>query len=115
MYLVYKSGDGEHHYQHYSDLSACGTLIDPETGDDLEIVGWCPAKPQETEMPATISTEPMTQEAYVAAQGLKCPFCGADDIEGGGLNVEGGSCSQEVWCRVCGGGGCYTLMGYTPL
>ena len=40
MVLVYKSENGEFHTQEWQDLVESGTLIDPETGDDMEIVGW---------------------------------------------------------------------------
>lgn len=37
--LVYISEDGQLYYQNVSDLPDSGTLIDPETGDDLELLG----------------------------------------------------------------------------
>lgn len=37
--LVYISEDGQLYYQNASDLPESGTLIDPETGDDLELLG----------------------------------------------------------------------------
>jgi hypothetical protein len=40
MWLVYEDADHNRHYQHWSELMWVGTLIDPETGDDMEIVGW---------------------------------------------------------------------------
>jgi hypothetical protein len=40
MYLVYKDDNGDYHRQHWKDVVVVGTLIDPETGDDMEIVGW---------------------------------------------------------------------------
>lgn len=36
--LVYRSVAGEPHEQPLADITGCGTLIDPETGDDLELV-----------------------------------------------------------------------------
>lgn len=40
MWLVYADSEGGHHYQPWQDLEESGTLIDPETGDDMEMVGW---------------------------------------------------------------------------
>lgn len=31
----------------------------------------------------------------------KCPYCGFDQIEGGDLNFETGSLSQEIRCNAC--------------
>lgn len=40
MYLVYQDEYGEPHYQLVDEVDQSGTLIDPETGDDMEVVGW---------------------------------------------------------------------------
>ena len=40
MRLVYQGENGEIYTQPWQDLTEAGTLIDPETGDDLEIIGW---------------------------------------------------------------------------
>ncbi|MFZ2237973.1 MAG: hypothetical protein WAV90_00360 [Gordonia amarae] len=40
MYLVYVDADGNHHTQPWGDVVDSGTLTDPDTGDDMEIVGW---------------------------------------------------------------------------
>ncbi|QBP33369.1 hypothetical protein SEA_BRUTONGASTER_155 [Gordonia phage BrutonGaster] len=40
MWLVYVDAAGNEHAQPWGDLTTAGTLIDPETGDDMEIVGW---------------------------------------------------------------------------
>lgn len=40
MYLVYRDGSGSLHPQPWDDLFYSGTLIDPDTGDDMDIVGW---------------------------------------------------------------------------
>lgn len=42
MWLYYKDSKGVEHRQHWKDLVEVGTLIDPETGDDMEIIGWSP-------------------------------------------------------------------------
>ena len=38
--LVYIDSSGNRHYQPVSDATVVGTLIDPETGDGLELIGW---------------------------------------------------------------------------
>lgn len=40
MWIVYESSEGELFYQSYEDLVESGTLIDPETDEDMTIVGW---------------------------------------------------------------------------
>lgn len=40
MELVYKDENGELHTQPWGDLVSSGTLTDPETGDDMDIIGW---------------------------------------------------------------------------
>ncbi|PDQ35501.1 MAG: hypothetical protein B5766_05395 [Candidatus Lumbricidophila eiseniae] len=38
--LIYKNDDDDTFEQPLSDLQTAGTLTDPETGDDLELIGW---------------------------------------------------------------------------
>lgn len=45
MWLVYVDFNGNRHYQPWQDLTSAGTLIDPESGDDMEVVGWTTAAP----------------------------------------------------------------------
>jgi hypothetical protein len=45
MWLVYLDEQGVKHYQHWMDLPEAGTLIDPESGDDMELVGWTTHNP----------------------------------------------------------------------
>lgn len=40
MFLVYEDASGVRYYQHWSELVHVGTLVDPETGEDMEIIGW---------------------------------------------------------------------------
>ena len=40
MELVYRDEYGTLYEQSWTDLQESGTLIDPETGDDLELIGW---------------------------------------------------------------------------
>ena len=37
--LVYRDSEGNEHMQPVTDLVDVGTLIDPETGDDMEVYG----------------------------------------------------------------------------
>lgn len=64
-----------------------------------------------------MSTEPMTDEEYVGANGVLCPFCRSDNLRGDDITIEGGSCSQEIWCEDCGKGwwDAYELKGYVIL
>lgn len=38
--LVYRDENGDLHTQSWDDLTESGTLIDPESGEDMELVGW---------------------------------------------------------------------------
>lgn len=38
--LVYLDKEGKKYYQHWDDLQESGTLINPETGEDLKLIGW---------------------------------------------------------------------------
>ena len=40
MYLVYIDNEGNKHYQHWQDIEDVGTLIDPDTGNDMRMIGW---------------------------------------------------------------------------
>lgn len=40
MWLVYVDSVGTYHYQPWRDVTSVGTLIDADTGDDMELVGW---------------------------------------------------------------------------
>lgn len=43
----------------------------------------------------------LNDEAYVAAKGLKCPFCLSERIDGGSVSIEGGQACQDVACNDC--------------
>lgn len=47
--LVYADESGTEYTQSLSELSEAGTLIDPDTGDDLTLVGWRFARGARTE------------------------------------------------------------------
>lgn len=40
MWLVYEDEQGNKHYQMWQDLTDVGTLIDPESGEDMPLIGW---------------------------------------------------------------------------
>lgn len=40
MVLIYQNSEGDRYIQHWQDLTEMGTLVDPETGDDMELIGW---------------------------------------------------------------------------
>lgn len=40
MFLVYVAEDGTAHEQPFRDVPVSGSLIDPDTGDDMPIIGW---------------------------------------------------------------------------
>lgn len=45
MWLVYVDAHGDNHFQPWQDLEESGTLIDPESGEDMEMVGWTTTPP----------------------------------------------------------------------
>lgn len=48
MWLVYEEdSEGFQPHQPYADVVDVGTLVDPNTGDDLRIVGWTTEEPEE--------------------------------------------------------------------
>lgn len=40
----------------------------------------------------------MTNEQYLAAGGLKCPYCGGENLKAGDISVDGSYAWQEVVC-----------------
>lgn len=38
---------------------------------------------------------------YIRRGGVRCPFCGHEDIQGDSVNIEAGEAWQEVWCGRC--------------
>lgn len=58
--------------------------------------------------------EPMSDAEYVERKGGICPFCRKDTIEGGPIEVDGDTCTQEVDCLSCGESwhDVYVLNGY---
>lgn len=60
---------------------------------------------------------PEIEKAYVEKGGTRCPFCGSENITGGGVNIDAGGATQEVGCDDCGAewADCYTLSGIITL
>lgn len=47
MWLVYVSDDNQQRYfQPWQDLVSFGTLIDPDTGNDMDLLGWTTIDPE---------------------------------------------------------------------
>lgn len=44
---------------------------------------------------------PEQSAAYLAADGTACPYCESPDIEGGPVEIEGGSAWQQCHCLDC--------------
>lgn len=59
----------------------------------------------------------MSQKAYVDSEGVKCPFCGSENLDREGVDVDAGGASQRVSCDDCGKTwyDCYKLTGYIEL
>jgi hypothetical protein len=56
------------------------------------------------------------QRRYLECRGLRCPFCGDEDLEGGPVEIDGGGASQEMSCLACDRQwyDVYTLTGFVP-
>lgn len=67
---------------------------------------------------ASLPATPMTDDEYVQTQGLRCPYCRKNEVEGvSGVEIDAGVATQEIRCN-----GCerywidrYHLMGYDPV
>jgi transposase-like protein len=60
----------------------------------------------------------LSVEEYVQHGGLKCPSCGAGNVEGQkGVEIDGGTAWQSVSCTDCDATwtDLYTLTGYDDL
>lgn len=71
-------------------------------------------------MGAKKQTEPLTDKQYVKKvkkDDCICPFCGSDNIEGAGVDVQKGGAQQEVTCQDCNASWYddYVLTGYTVI
>lgn len=70
MWLVYADTEGGKHYQPWQDLEESGTLIDPETGEDMEMIGWTTNPPGAGR----------TIDGAQAHQWARCNECGSEVI-----------------------------------
>lgn len=43
----------------------------------------------------------LTDEEYLAHDGVRCPFCRSRDIVGESVEINVGSATQDVYCNVC--------------
>ena len=41
------------------------------------------------------------KKAYIKVDGIHCPYCGAESLEGGFIEVDAGKASQEMVCTEC--------------
>ena len=46
MWLVYMDEEDNYHYQPWTDLVNFGTLIDPDSGNDMDMIGWTTELPK---------------------------------------------------------------------
>jgi transposase-like protein len=42
------------------------------------------------------------KRAYLKADGVRCPYCRSDEIEGGHVDIDAGGASQRISCHACG-------------
>jgi hypothetical protein len=47
MWLVYADDGGKLNYQPWQDVDTAGPLIDAESGDDMELIGWVDKLPED--------------------------------------------------------------------
>lgn len=47
---------------------------------------------------------PEQREKYIAQGGTRCPYCGSEDLDGKGVQIDRGTATQEVMCTDCGNG-----------
>jgi hypothetical protein len=43
------------------------------------------------------------KESYIKGKGLSCPFCEAESVQGGFIQIESGKALQEMGCTECEG------------
>lgn len=47
MWLIYVDDNNNRHYQHWRDVAEVGSLIDPESGEDMDLLGWTTERPEQ--------------------------------------------------------------------
>jgi len=65
----------------------------------------------------TMMNSVMTNEEYIEAGGLLCPYCRSNGITGQGFDGEGRSVWSEIHCINCGADwmDLYTLTGFEKI
>lgn len=115
-----------------SRCDSCGKLHTEETVQDAKLLtlrtepgGTVPSGecvecgalcyPLHDDLPLVEEDGTLTDAGYVRAGGLKCPFCGSEEIEGGAWNADAGYATQEMSCNDCDEDWLdqYQLAGYT--
>ena len=43
------------------------------------------------------------KESYIKGKGLSCPFCEAESVQGGFIQIEAGKAFQDMGCTECEG------------
>jgi transposase-like protein len=63
-----------------------------------------------------IQIQKMSQKQYVKIDGIRCPYCGSDNIKGEDIEVDAGIAIQDVFCEDCdkSWSDTYKLTGYIP-
>ena len=56
------------------------------------------------------------KETYIKGGGLLCPFCDAESVQGGFIQIEAGKAFQEMGCTECEGSwqDIYELIDFIP-
>ena len=59
--------------------------------------------------------DPMSDAEYLEHKGTQCPYCEGTMLQGGPVNIDAGTASQEIFCNDCGSAWAdtYTLTGRT--
>jgi len=43
------------------------------------------------------------KQKYLSNRGVRCPYCGSEDIQGQSVEINEGEAAQEVNCNACDG------------
>lgn len=59
----------------------------------------------------------LSDKEYADVKGTVCPVCGSDDLDGGSVDIDAGTATQEVVCLECLSSwtDVYTLTGYADV
>jgi len=42
-----------------------------------------------------------TKKKYLASDGVRCPYCGSEDLTGGPVEIDAGIAMQDIVCDSC--------------